>query len=83
MFKLCVLVQARHNMKAQMVKQNKKTFFLTNSDRGNHRRHDHRQRHAASYHQVPLVFGDVFAFIASMNLMGIIVQYDLTSHALQ
>lgn len=76
MFKLSVLVQARHNIKAQMVKQNKtrKTFFPTDSDRGNHRRHDHRQRHAASYHQVPLVFGDVFAFIAIMNLMGIIVQ---------
>lgn len=49
-------------------------FSLTDSDGSNNRRDNHRQRHTSSYHQVPLVLGDVLAFIAIVNLMGEIVQ---------
>lgn len=45
-----------------------KHFFLTNSDCCDHGRHNHRQRHPTSYYQVPLVFGDVLAFITIMDL---------------
>lgn len=48
-------------------------LFLTDSDCCNYRRHDHRQRHPASNYQVPLVFRDVLALIAVMDLKREIV----------
>lgn len=43
-------------------------FFLTDCDCSDNRRHNNRQCHTTSYDQVPLVFGDVFALVAVMDL---------------
>lgn len=74
-------------MEKQMVKERsegrkkkKKKRFLTNSDCCNYRRHDHRQRHTTSYHQVPLVFRDVLALIAIMDLRKITINYLLLNY---
>lgn len=40
----------------------------TDSYRRDHRRDDHGQSHTAGDHQVPLVLGDVFAFVAIVDL---------------
>lgn len=44
----------------------------------NHRRDNHGQSHATSYHQVPLVLGDVSALIPIMNLKRKIIINHLT-----
>lgn len=41
---------------------------LTDSDCSHHWRHDDRESHSTSDHQVPLVVGDIFAFVAVMDL---------------
>lgn len=41
---------------------------LTDSDCGHHWRHDDGECHSTSNHQVPLVVGDIFAFITVMDL---------------
>lgn len=41
---------------------------LTYSDCSHHRGHDGRKGHSTSNHQVPLVVGNIFTFIAVMNL---------------
>lgn len=41
---------------------------LTDSDCSHHWRHDDRESHSTSDHQVPLVVGDIFAFITVMDL---------------
>lgn len=44
---------------------------LTDSDCSHHWGHDDRECHSTSDHQVPLVVGDIFAFIAVMDLTEI------------
>lgn len=41
---------------------------LTDSDCSHHWRHNDRESHSTSDHQVPLVVGNIFAFIAVMDL---------------
>lgn len=41
---------------------------LTDSDCSHYWRHDDRQSHPTSDHQVPLVVGNIFAFVAIMDL---------------
>lgn len=41
---------------------------LTNSDCSNHRGNKDGERHSSSNHQVPFVIGDVFAFVAVVDL---------------
>lgn len=41
---------------------------LTDSDCSHHWRHNDGERHSTSDDQVPLVVGDVFAFVAVMDL---------------
>lgn len=42
---------------------------LTDSHCSHHRGHDDGESHSAGDHQVPLVVGDVFAFVAVVDLM--------------
>lgn len=64
----------------QNVKERKwKGRHLTNSYCCNHRRHNHRQRHTTSYYQIPLVFRDVLALIAIMDLRRKIIVNNSTS----
>lgn len=41
---------------------------LTDSDCSHHWRHNNRECHSTSDHQVPLMVGNIFAFIAVMDL---------------
>lgn len=41
---------------------------LTNGDRSNHGGDNDGERHSSGDHQVPLVVGDVFAFVAVVDL---------------
>lgn len=41
---------------------------LTNSDCSNHRGNKDGERHSSSNHQVPFVIGDIFAFVAVVDL---------------
>lgn len=41
---------------------------LTDSDCSHHWRHNDRESHSTSDHQVPLVVGNIFAFVAVMDL---------------
>lgn len=43
---------------------------LTDSDCSHHWGHNSRESHSTSNHQVPLVVGNIFAFIAVMDLTG-------------
>lgn len=49
--------------------EEKEETRLTNGDCSHHRRHDDGQSHSTGDHQVPLVVGHIFSFIAVMYLM--------------